>query len=121
MCWTEITRKQYRREGLRYASDMTEAEWKILEPLMPPPCRRGRPREISLRVITNALLYIAATGCQWRALPKDFPPVSTVQHYFYKWRGFSLWRTINAILVERERERGGARLHLRPASSIARV
>jgi len=107
MCWTEITREQYRREGLRYASDMTEAEWKIFEPLMPPPCRRGRPREISLRVIMNALLYIATTGCQWRALPKDFPPVSTVQHYFYKWRGCGLWRMINAALVEQVRKRQG--------------
>jgi putative transposase len=107
MSWTEITREQYRRDGLCYASDMTDAEWIIVEPLMPPPCRRGRPRAIDLRVILNAILYIAATGCQWRALPKDFPPVSSVQYYFYKWRGSSLWRTINAALVERVRERQG--------------
>jgi putative transposase len=107
MSWTEITREQYRRDGLCYASDMTEAEWKIIEPLMPPPCRRGRPREISLRTIVDAILYIAMTGCQWRALPKDFPPVSSVQHYFYKWRGSGLWRTINAALVERVRARQG--------------
>jgi putative transposase len=107
MSWTEITREQYRRDGLRYASDMTDAEWIIVGPQMPPPCRRGRPREIDLRVILNAILYIAATGCQWRALPKDFPPVSSVQYYFYKWRGSSLWRTINAALVVRVRERQG--------------
>ncbi|MGO8910877.1 MAG: IS5 family transposase [Bradyrhizobium sp.] len=107
MCWTEITREQYRRDGLRYASDTTDAEWKLIEPLMPAPSRRGRPREISLRVIMNAILYIAATGCQWRALPKDFPPCSTVQYYFYKWRGSGLWRTINAALVRRMRERQG--------------
>ena len=110
MSWTEITRDQYRRDGLRYASDTTDAEWKLIESLMPPPSRRGRPREINLRVITNAILYIAATGCQWRALPKDFPPCSTVQYYFYKWRGSGLWRTINAALVRRMRERQGRKL-----------
>lgn len=110
MSWTEITRDQYRRDGLRYASDTTDAEWKLIEPLMPRPSRRGRPREINLRVITNAILYIAATGCQWRALPKDFPPCSTVQYYFYKWRGSGLWRTINDALVRRMRERQGRKL-----------
>jgi putative transposase len=105
MPWTEITREQYRRDGLRYASDTTDAEWKLIEPLMPAPCQRGRPREISLRVVMNAILYIAATGCQWRALPKDFPPCSTVQYYFYKWRGSGLWRAINDTLVRRMRER----------------
>jgi putative transposase len=110
MCWTETTRRQYRRDGLRYASDTTDAEWELIEPLMPLACRRGRPREISLRVITNAILYIAASGCQWRALPKDFPPCSTVQYYFYKWRGSGLWRTINDALVRRMRERQGRKL-----------
>jgi putative transposase len=106
MSWTEITREQYRRDGLRYASDMTDAEWKLIEPLMPGRCRRGRPRESSLRVILNAILYIAASGCQWRALPKDFPPCSTVQYYFYNWRGSGLWRTINDALVRRMRRLG---------------
>jgi putative transposase len=110
MSWTEITRRQYRRDGLRYASDMTDAEWKLIEPLMPGPARRGRPREISLREITNAILYIAASGCQWRALPKDFPPCSTVQYYFYKWRGSSLWRAINDALVRKMREKQGRKL-----------
>ncbi|WP_029584621.1 transposase, partial [Bradyrhizobium sp. URHD0069] len=86
MCWTEITRRQYRRDGLRYASDTTDAEWQLIEPLMPAPSRRGRPREINLRAVMNAILYIATAGCQWRALPKDFPPCSTVQYCFYKWR-----------------------------------
>jgi putative transposase len=107
MSWTEITREQYRRDGLRYASDMADAEWQLIEPLLPSPSRRGRPREVSLRVIMNAILYIAATGCQWRALPKDFPPCSTVQYYFYKWRGSGVWRAINGALVRRMRERQG--------------
>jgi putative transposase len=107
MSWTEITREQYRRDGLRYASDMTDAEWKLIEPLMPGRSRRGRPRENSLRVIMNAILYIGASGCQWRALPRDFPPYSTVQHYFYRWRGSGLWRTINDALVRQVRARQG--------------
>lgn len=116
MTWTETTRAQYRRDGLRYASDMTDAEWKIIEPLMPGRCRRGRPRETGLKIITNAILYIAATGCQWRALPKDFPPYATVQYYFYKWRGSGLWRTINDTLVRRVRERQGRKPH--PSAGI---
>ena len=110
MSWTEITRAQYRRDGLRYASDMKDEEWKLIERLMPAPSRRGRPREVDLRMIANAILYIAATGCQWRALPKDFPPCSTVRYYFYKWRGSGLWRTINDALVQQMRERQGRKL-----------
>ena len=110
MSWTEITRAQYRRDGLRYASNMKDAEWKLLEPLMPAPSRRGRPREVDLRVIVEAILYIAATGCQWRALPKEFPAYSTIQYYFYKWRGTGLWRMINDDLGRRMRERQGRKL-----------
>jgi putative transposase len=107
MSWTETTRKRHQRDELRYASDLRDAEWELIEPLMPSSCRRGRPREVTLRVIVDALLYIGATGCQWRALPKDFPPYSTVQHYFYKWRDSGLWRTINGALVRAMRERQG--------------
>jgi putative transposase len=107
MSWTEITRKQHQRDELRYASDMRDAEWKLIEPLMPLACRRGRPREVTQRVIVNAILYIAGTGCQWRALPKDFPPCSTVRYYFYKWRGSGLWRAINGALVRTMREKQG--------------
>jgi putative transposase len=116
MSWTEITRQQYRRDGLRYASDMTDAEWKTIEPLMPGRCRRGRPREVDLRVIVDAILYVAATGCQWRAMPKDFPPCSSVQYYFYKWRGSGLWRTINDALVQRMRTKQGR--NLSPSAGI---
>src|SRR5205823_15128550 len=107
MSWTEITREQYRRDGLRYASDTRDEEWKVLAPLMPKRRRIGRPREVDLRKVLDAILYILATGCQWRALPKDFPPCSTIQYYFYEWRGSGLWRTINEALVRRMRERQG--------------
>jgi putative transposase len=99
MPWTKATRKQYRRDGLRYASDLTDAEWKLVARLLPKPRRVGRPREVDLRVVLNAMLYVLATGCQWRALPKDFPPFTTVQYYFYTWRDTQLWRRINRALV----------------------
>ncbi len=83
MSWTEITRPKYRRDGLRSSRDRTDEEWQLVKPLLPPPCRRGRPRTVSLREIVNAVLSIATTGCQWRLLPKDFPPRSTVQGHFY--------------------------------------
>ena len=86
MAWTKTTRKQYRRDRLRYASDTTFEEWMLLSRLLPKQGRIGRPREVSLRAIMDAILYVLATGCQWRALPKDFPPYSTVQYYFYTWR-----------------------------------
>ena len=79
------TRRQYVRDGLRYASDMTEDEWALIEPFMPLAGPIGRPRTVELRSVVNAILYIASTGCQWRQLPKDFPPYSTVQGYFYSW------------------------------------
>jgi putative transposase len=107
MPWTEITREQYRRDGLRYASDMKDEEWKVLAPLLPKRRRVGRPREVDLRAVVNAILYILATSCQWRALPKDFPPRSTVQYYFYGWRDRRVFRPINRILVERVRRAAG--------------
>lgn len=110
MVWTEITRAHYRRDGLPYASDLTDAEWSVLAPFMPERCRVGRPREVDLRVVVNAILYILATGCQWRALPKEFPPSSTVQYYFYSWRDTRLWRRINLALVKRVRQSAGRNL-----------
>ena len=86
MPWTEITRAHYVREGLRYASDLSDAEWEIVAPFLPTPFTVGRPREVELREVVNAILFVATTGCQWRQLPKDFPPYSTVQGYFYAWR-----------------------------------
>jgi putative transposase len=107
MSWTETTRGQYRRDHLVYASDTTDAEWLLLCSFLPAPSRVGRPREVDLRAVMNAILYILATGCQWRALPKDFPPRSTVQYYFYTWRDQRLWRRINLALVRRARVAAG--------------
>ena len=107
MSWTKITRAQYRRDHLRYASDTTDAEWLLLSFFLPLSCRLGRPREVDLRTVVNAILYILMTGCQWRTLPKDFPPRSTVQYYFYLWRDQRIWRRINLALVRRARQAMG--------------
>jgi putative transposase len=107
MTWTETTRPKYLRAGLRYASDLTDAEWLIVAPFMPERSRLGRPREVELRSVVNAILYILATGCQWRALPKDFPVRSTVQGYFYRWRDDGTWHWINAALVKLVRQMVG--------------
>ena len=114
--WTETTRREYRREGLGYASDATDGEWAVLADLLPAPRRLGRPRRWPLRTILDGVLYVLATGCQWRALPRDFPPRSTVQNYFYRWRDDGTWWRINARLVARARRRLGRRL--RPSAGI---
>lgn len=107
MAWTEITRPKYRRDGLRYASDTTDAEWAVIAPHLPAKPRRGRPRTTSLRAVMNAILYIVQTCCQWRLLPKEFPPFTTVQYYFYRWRDDGTWLRINHELVMLVREREG--------------
>jgi len=107
MMWTEITRTKYRREGLRYSSDMTDAEWVILERELPAASPLGRPRTTDMRSVLNGVLYMAMAGCQWRLLPKDFPPVSTVQRFFYRWRDDGTWERINHALVMIAREQMG--------------
>ena len=107
MPWTEITRPQYRREGLRYASDVTDAEWRLIEPFMPRRHRLGRRRTVNLREVVNAIFYLATTGCQWRLLPRDFPPYTTVQGYFYEWLREGRLEVINHALVMASREQQG--------------
>lgn len=87
-----------------YASDLTEAQWARLAPLLPPP-GVGPPRQHEPRVIVNAILYVLRTGCQWRMLPHDFPPWSSVYYYFWKWRNEGVWEPIMATLREQERVR----------------
>ncbi len=104
MVWTEATRRQYRRDELRYASNLTDAEWALIEPFMPAARRIGRPRMTCLRAVVEAILYLASTGCQWRQLPKEFPPYSTVQGYFYAWSRDGTFERINhALAVSREK------------------
>lgn len=105
--WTEITRAKYERAGLRYASDMTDVEWALIAPFLPPAKALGRPRSTDLREVVNALLYLLRGGGPWRLLPKDFPPRSTVQRYFYAWRADGTWARINHEFLMRAREAEG--------------
>ena len=90
MPWNRATRKDYKRDGRRYESDVTDKEWAIAESMLPKQGRLGRPRQTDLREVFNAIQHVLATGCQWRALPRDFPPHSTVMKYFYRWQGSSV-------------------------------
>src|SRR6202011_2700472 len=116
MAWTEITRRHYRREGLRYESDTTDAEWFVMEPLLPPASALGRPRATDMRTVIDAILYIASTGCQWRQVPPYFPPYSTGQGYFYEWSGGGIFASLIYALVMASREAAG-----REASATAGV
>ena len=104
MPWTDITRSEYKRAHDRYPSDLTDSEWELIEPLLPPAKSGGRPRSTDLRDVMDAILFMASSGCQWRMLPKCFPPLSTVQYYFYDWRNNGLWQRINTILLMSARE-----------------
>jgi transposase len=83
--WTTENRARYDRKGLRYPSDLTDAEWDLVKPLIPRAKRGGRKREVVVRDVLNGILYILSAGCQWRALPKDLPPRSTVHGYLQRW------------------------------------
>jgi transposase len=102
--WTDITRRQYRRKGVGYSSSTTDSEWALIEPFMAARCRLGRPRSVDLRDVVDAILYILSAGCAWTLLPKDFPAVSTVQGYFYRWRDDGTWQRMNHALVMMVRE-----------------
>jgi transposase len=107
MPWTEITRPNYDRRGGRYASDSTDEEWALVAPFMPPKSKVGRPRRTDMRAVWDAILYIAATGCQWAMLPKDFPPFTTVQYYFYRLRDSGVLDALNDALVGASRVLAG--------------
>src|SRR3954451_12487643 len=76
--WTPATRRRHSREHLRYASDVSDEEWALLEPHLPAPCLTGRPRAWPMREIVNAIFYVLRSGCAWRLLPDSFPPRQTV-------------------------------------------
>jgi transposase len=105
--WTEITRPKYERKGAGYSSNLSDAEWAMIEPRLPQRNRLGRPPKTETRNIVNALLYMVRTGCQWRQLPREFPPYTTVQHYFYGWRDGGVLERINFELLLHAREAAG--------------
>ena len=83
--WKPEHRQAANRSGLRYPSDLNDAEWVIVEPMIPPARHGGRKRSVNVREVLNGIFYILWTGCQWRALPKDLPPKSTVHGYLQRW------------------------------------
>lgn len=93
--------------GKRYPTDLSDAEWSYLEPHLPAASQRGRPRVHSYREILNAVFYLLKTGCQWRMLPREFPPFKTVFNYFRQWRLDGTWERINQAIRERLRVRIG--------------
>src|ERR671916_415890 len=105
--WTPATRRQHSRDGLRYETDLTDAEWALIEPLMPEPRQRGRPRAWPLREIVNAIFYVLRGGIAWRLIPKDLPPRTTVYRWFALWRDTGLFERMNHLLVMADRERVG--------------
>jgi transposase len=114
--WTPTTRAQHSRAGLRYGSDLTDAEWEVLSPLLPPACQCGRHRKWPMREIVNAIFFALRGGCAWSMLPKCFPPWPTVYRWFARFRDDGTWETINHHLVMLDRERAG-----REASPTAAV
>jgi transposase len=99
--WTAANRRDYERAGLRYPSDLTDAEWALVAPLIRPAKRGGRRRTVDVREVLNGIFYVLSTGCQWRALPKDLPPRSTVHEYLqlWDWDG-TLVRLHHALFVQ---------------------
>jgi transposase len=104
--WTSKNRERYDRSKLRYPSDLTDEEWAHVAPLIPPAKRGGTKRTVNVREVMNGIMYVLSTGCQWRAVPKDLPPRSTLYDYFdlWSWDG-TLGRIHHALYVEcREHE-----------------
>ena len=102
--WTRENRGRYNRDKLRYPSDLTDEEWGHIEPLIPPAKRGGNKRRVELREIVNGLMYVLSTGCQWRAIPKDLPPRSTLFDYLDLWAYEGTLDHIHHALYEKCRE-----------------
>jgi len=108
--WTKANRRRYDRKGLRYESDLTDEEWALVEPLLAP------ERKVSRRAALDGILYVLTTGCQWKLLPKDFPPKSTVHDYFVEWHVDGTLTRIHHALYAQCRELAGK--HASPTLAI---
>lgn len=93
-----------------YPSDVTDGQWRLIEPSIPPPRWGGRPREVNMREVVNAILYVVRTGCSWRQLPHEFPPWETVYYYFRRFQDDGTWRKIHDLLRARVRRKAGKTL-----------
>jgi transposase len=114
--WTIETRRRHDRRGLRYTHDLTDDEWALVEPLIPPAKPGGNKRTVNIREVLNGLMYVLGAGCQWRDIPKDFPPRSTVHGYFGCWDDDGTLERIHHTLYMECRELAG-----REASPTAAV
>jgi len=107
LMWKPEHRVVADRRGLRYPSDLTDAEWALIVPFIPPAKRGGRKRTVDVREVLNAIFYVLATGCQWKALPKDLPPKSTAHSYFMLWDWSGTLERIHDALYVALRETDG--------------
>jgi putative transposase len=107
LMWTPTTRSLHERDDLRFASDVTDAEWAVLSPLLPPPSGVGRPPSWPMREVVNAIFYVLRGGIPWRMLPDCFPPRQTVYGWFSGFRDRGVWESVNHHLVMLDRERVG--------------
>jgi transposase len=105
--WTNANRGRYERRSLRYPSDLTDEEWALIRPLIPPAKRGGNKRTVDVRAVVNGVMYVLSTGCQWAALPKDLPPRSTVNDYFRRWDWDGTLARIHHALYVQCREQAG--------------
>ena len=105
--WTPETRAEHDRDELRYPSHLTDAEWQILAPLLPPPAETGRHRSWPMREVMNAIFFVLPGGCPWRMLPEHFPPHQTAYRWFIRFRDDGTWERLNHHLVMLDRERVG--------------
>ena len=119
--WTADNRPRYNRDKLRYPSDLTDAEWAHIEPLIPPGKPGGGKRRVAIREVINGVMYILSTGCQWRALPKDLPPRSTVHDYLACGTGTARWIASIMRSTSSAARKPRAKPAPRPASSTVRV
>jgi len=105
--WTPETRARYDRSRLRYPSDLSDEEWAFIKPLIPSAKRGGNKRTVDEREVVNGLMFILSTGCQWRSLPKDLPPRSTVNRYFCRWSDDGTLDRLHHALYVQCREQAG--------------
>jgi transposase len=105
--WTTENRGRYDRDELRYPSDLTDEEWAQVEPLIPPAKRGGRRREVDVREVLNGIMYVLSTGCQWRYIPRDLPPRSTLHDYLQRWDYDGTLGKIHYALYQKCREQVG--------------
>jgi len=105
--WKPEHRVAADRRGLRYPSDLNDAEWALIAPFIPPARRGGRRRSVDVRQVLNAIFYVLATGCQWKVLPKDLPPKSTAHFYFMLWDWDGTLERLHEALYMAAREAAG--------------